>query len=53
MIRADRRALARSDFLAACASHPSGGSREVLEAALQRQKRGLMRAANPAGGYPV
>lgn len=34
-------------------SHPSSGSREVLEAALRRQKHGLIHVTNLAGWYPI
>lgn len=53
IIRANRWALAQSDFLIAYVSHPSGGSRAVLEAALRPQRRGLMRVTNLSGEYPV
>lgn len=53
ILRANHWAFAQSDFLIAYVSHPSSGSREMLEAALRRQKRGLMRVTNLAGWYPI
>lgn len=49
IVRANRWMLCHSDYLIAYVSHPSAGSREVLEAALRRQKRGLIRVTNLAG----
>lgn len=52
IVRADRWALEQSGSLIAYVRRPSAGSREVLEAALTRQRRGLMRVINLAGWYP-
>lgn len=46
ILRADHYMVEHSTHLIAYAAHPSAGSREVLEAALRRQKRGLMRVTN-------
>lgn len=45
--------LEHSSYLIAYVSHPSSGSREVLEAALRRQKHGLIHVTNLAGWYPI
>lgn len=45
--------LEHSSCLIAYVSHPSSGSREVLEAALRRQKHGLIHVTNLAGWYPI
>ena len=42
-----------STHLIAYVSHPSSGSREMLEAALRRQRRGLIHVTNLAGWYPL
>ena len=42
-----------STHLIAYVKRPSNGSREVLEAALKRQKRGLMHVINLGGWYPL
>ena len=46
ILRADHYMVEHSTHLIAYVVHPSAGSREVLEAALRRQKRGLMRVTN-------
>lgn len=43
-----RSAQAGNDYV----SHPSQGSRELLEYALKRQKRGLIQVTNLSGWYP-
>lgn len=52
IVRANQYMIEHSTHLIAYVSHPSGGSRMVLEAALARQKRGLMCVTNLAGWYP-
>lgn len=52
IVRANQYMIEHSTHLIAYVSHPSGGSRTVLEAALARQKRGLMCVTNIAGWYP-
>ena len=53
IVRANRYMLEHSSYLIAYVSHPSSGSREVLEAALRRQKHGLIHVTNLAGWYPL
>ena len=53
IIRANRYMLEHSSYLIAYVSHPSSGSREVLEAALRRQRHGLIHVTNLAGWYPI
>ena len=53
IVRANRYMLEHSSYLIAYVSHPSSGSREVLEAALRRQKHGLIHVTNLAGWYPI
>ena len=53
LVRANRYMLEHSSYLIAYVSHPSSGSREVLEAALRRQRHGLIRVTNLAGWYPI
>lgn len=53
IVRANRYMLEHSSCLIAYVSHPSSGSREVLEAALRRQKHGLIHMTNLAGWYPI
>lgn len=53
IVRANRWMLCNSDYLIAYVRHPSNGSREVLEEALKRQKRGLMRVTNLTGWCPT
>ena len=53
IVRANRYMLEHSSCLIAYVSHPSSGSREVLEAALRRQKHGLIHVTNLAGWYPI
>ena len=53
IVRANRYMLEHSSYLIAHVSHPSSGSREVLEAALRRQKHGLIHVTNLAGWYPI
>ena len=50
IVRANRWMLSNSDYLIAYVRHPSNGSREVLEEALRRQKRGLIHVTNLADG---
>ena len=52
IIRANRYMIEHSSHLIAYVSHPSWGSRDILEAALRRQKRGLIKVTNLAGWYP-
>lgn len=53
IVRANRYMVDHSDYLIAYVSHPSGGSREVLEWALKRQKRGLIHVTNLSGWCPL
>lgn len=53
IIRANRYMVEQSSYLIAYVSHPSSGSREVLEWALKRQKRGLIRVTNLSGWCPL
>ena len=48
ILRADHYMVEHSTHLIAYVVHPSAGSREVLEAALRRQRRGLMRVTTLA-----
>ena len=41
-----------SEYLIAYVAHQSQGSRELLEYALKRQKRGLIQVTNLSGWYP-
>ena len=51
IVRANRWMLGHCRFLIAWVSHPSGGSRQVLEAARLRERRGLLRVTNLGGPY--
>lgn len=53
IIRANAHMIRTTDYLIAYVTHPSSGSREVLEAALKRQKRGLMKVTNLSGWAPI
>ena len=53
IIRANQYMVNNSTHLIAYVKRPSNGSREVLEAALKRQKRGLMHVINLGGWYPL
>ena len=48
ILRSNHYMVEHSTHLIAYVTHPSAGSREVLEEALRRQKRGLMRVTNLA-----
>ena len=48
IVRANHWMLCHSDYLIAYVSHPSAGSREVLEEARRREARGLMSVVNLA-----
>ena len=50
IVRANHWMLCHSDYLIAYVSHPSAGSREVLEEARRREARGLMSVVNLASG---
>ena len=52
ILRANEHMIRTSDYLICCVDHPSAGSREIMEMALKRQKRGLIRFTNLAGWYP-
>ena len=52
IVRANQYMIEHSTHLIAYVSHPSVGSRMVFEAALARQKRGLMCVTNIAGRHP-
>lgn len=53
IVRANRYMVEHSGYLIAYVRHPSSGSREVLELALKRQKRGLIEVTNLSGWYPI
>lgn len=53
IVRANGYMVDHSDYLIAYVSHPSGGSRDVLEWALKRQKRGLIHVTNLSGWCPL
>ena len=53
IVRANQYMVEHSTYLIAYVSHPSSGSREVLEDALRRQRRGLIHVINLAGWYPI
>ena len=53
IIRANQYMVNNSTHLIAYVKRPSNGSREVMEAALKRQKRGLMHVINLGGWYPL
>ena len=53
IVRANQYMVEHSTYLFAYVSHPSSGSREVLEEALRRQRRGLIHVINLAGWYPI
>ena len=48
IVRANHWMLCHSDYLIAYVSHPSAGSREVLEEARRREAHGLMSVVNLA-----
>lgn len=52
IVKANEHMVQYSDYLIAYVAHPSQGSRELLEYALNRQKRGLIRVTNLSGWYP-
>lgn len=52
ILRANQHMIRTSDYLICYVKRPSNGSREIMEMALKRQKRGLIRVANLAGWYP-
>ena len=52
IVRANQYMIEHSTHLIAYVSHPSVGSRMAFEAALARQKRGLMCVTNIAGRHP-
>ena len=49
IVRANRWMLCHSDYLIAGVWHPASNSREILEMALKRQRRGLIHVTNLAG----
>lgn len=53
IVRANQYMVEHSTYLIAYVSHPSSGSREVLEEALRRQRRGRIHVINLAGWYPI
>ena len=53
IIRANQWMICNSSWLIAYVSHPSSGSRAVLEAACKRQRRGLMHVTNLADWNPT
>lgn len=52
IVRANEHMVRNSNYLIAYVRHPSSGSREVLEQALKRQKRGLIKVTNLSGWMP-
>lgn len=52
IVKANEHMVQNSEYLIAYVSHPSQGSRELLEYALKRQKRGLIQVTNLSGWYP-
>lgn len=52
IVKANEHMVQNAEYLIAYVSHPSQGSRELLEYALKRQKRGLIRVTNLSGWYP-
>lgn len=52
IVRANAHMIRTTDYLIAYVTHPSSGSREVLESALKRQKRGLITVTNLSGWDP-
>lgn len=53
IVRANRYMVNNSGYLIAYVAHPSGGSREILDQALKRQRRGLIRVTNLTGWYSL
>lgn len=53
IIRANEHMIRTTDYLICFVKHPSAGSREVLENALKRQKRGLISVTNLSGWDPI
>lgn len=51
IVKANEHMVQNSDYLIAYVAHPSQGSRELLEFALKRQRRGLIQVTNLAH-YP-
>ena len=52
IVKANEHMVQNSEYLIAYVSHPSQGSRELLEYALKRQKRRLIQVTNLSGWYP-
>ena len=52
ILRANEHMVGSSDYLICFVKHPSTGSREIMELALKRQERGLIRVTNLAGWDP-
>ena len=52
IMRANEHMIRNSNYLICFVKHPSAGSREIMEMALKRQKRGLIRVTNLSGLYP-
>ena len=48
IVRANRYMIENSTHLIAYAWHPASNAREILEAALRRQERGMMQVTNLA-----
>ena len=49
IIRANEYMVRTVDYLIAYVSHPTSASREIVELALKRQKRGLIQVTNLSG----
>ena len=52
IVKANEHMVQNSEYLIAYVAYPSQGSRELLEYALKRQKRGLIQVTNLSGWYP-
>lgn len=52
IVRANTYMLQTTDHLICYVRYPSSGSREILELALKRQRKGLMRVTNLSGWLP-
>ena len=52
IVKANEHMIQNAEYLIAYVSHPSQGSREMLDYALKRQKRGLIQVTNLSGWYP-
>ena len=53
ILRANEYMVQKVDFLICYVSHPSSGSRAIMEKALSRQKRGKIQVTNIADCYKI